>query len=570
MSAIRPLPLGTGRLGDGDLLARRGAGAGRRAQSPGTPASPPMSPMSPMSPQTPHEKYPLRPLAHCAPPAAVPAEAEKHTPGRMEWAAMDAFEFGEPASPTCQMRISQCAPKLGTAMRAPKDPRDQVTEHVMPRFIALVTQLTRLTGDADASRRGDLLPHLSVSDVVRQVVKRVNWFSDTGAAKTGTFKHGAWPKFCELMSTIFGGRLGRDVRQNALTDVLGCVFDVELMPDVVPVPAPEVTAVRDSIYAHSCPTACISALLSMMRHQHTESAHLNDENSVGMVVQGIERLCRRVSDFRDGDPTAVIREIQKFCEYPDQNGVDLWTRLEKSGFSAADPPRGARPSPLGCVRCLAHSIQDVYGPASTSTPLALGDPRVAGLFQSGYDRKHCDAIRRTPPAPRAEQRHSLAAAPLPVQCGPAAQPKAIQRPLQNSAASQPAPSCTAAAAPSLWRPLPSPQTRFPPRHTPRVSEPPRLTHATPAYSHAAPPVARRPLSPAGITAGAPIRPIASPIASPTHAPEYICSPLHNDWDKRPAQQRMEWYDKQASVQRRLPVAPPPRPLPQQQWLSQSA
>eukprot|EP01062_Namystynia_karyoxenos_P067982 TRINITY_DN6213_c0_g1_i1.p1 TRINITY_DN6213_c0_g1~~TRINITY_DN6213_c0_g1_i1.p1 ORF type:complete len:703 (+),score=146.15 TRINITY_DN6213_c0_g1_i1:149-2257(+) len=553
---------------------RRGAGAApRRAQSPDMGTSGPLSP--PLSPlQGSQGKYPLLPLPHgsCAPPAAValsPSQSgERHTPGRFEWEAMEAFEFGEPPSPTSRVRISSCAPALGTVMRAPKDPADQLTERVLPRFRELVTQLIKLTGDSHASRHGDLLPHLSISEVVRQVVKRINWFSDTGAARTPDFRP-VWQGFCSLMGTIFGGgRFGRDVKQGALTDLLGCVFDVELMPDAVPVAAADVARTRSAVLGHSEPTACICSLLSMLRHQHTESAHLNDTRSVGMVVSALLQCCRRAGEV--GDPTQLVKEMQRFCDYPDPvTGIDLWTRLCNDGYSLGDPPLGPRPSPLGALRALARSLsgacpQHLLATAINVQEAGSRSPRMAQLFadegcgslghrsssgSAGVSLGSPDSTRARQPLQRPAE-GSVSTGSLQWRAQPS-------QPLQYVHAGQ-LPSCI--AAPGLQR-----GHSASPQHD--TGPPPAATYVSPSLC-------------SGLGVLSPVSTASSPGSAGRSDPaaHSALSPQQSssDWSSQraKAQQRLDWYDAQAAIQRRAVCAPqlrhaPPPSLSQPQYQHQS-
>eukprot|EP00756_Hemistasia_phaeocysticola_P062307 Hpha_TRINITY_DN5737_c0_g1::TRINITY_DN5737_c0_g1_i1::g.147479::m.147479 len=591
--------------------SRRGAGAARSVQPPGShlPLSPPTSPLSPQTP----EKLPLRPFQSHFTPPALQVETHKHVPGRFEWAVMDAFQFGDPPSPSSQARTTKSPPPLGTVMRAPKDPTDQNTEKVLPRFHALIVQLVRLTGDTDPSRRGDLLPHLSVSDVVRQVVKRLNWFSDTGAAKQSTFKP-VWSCFCDLIRNVFCGRLGKDVRQTALTDLLGCVFDIELMPEVVPVDLGELGLVRDRIYGYSCATACVSALLSMMRHQHTESAHLNDSRSVGVVVTGIVALARRVGDARDGDPFPVLKELQRFCDYPDPtHGVDLFTRLSREGFCVSDSPAGPRPSPLGAARALAAAVQETWGKevvaAAIASLAAGGRPsRLALLFNTPIPPNNplFPAAKSTPITPPKTLQSSFETRRTPhlhrVAEPPPSSPSLRSPPAKAHHRTYHGQSEYPAPAPKTWRPATTPPASAPPSNTSaRVAARPQPRQPIPTDSSAALGFGGHERCERDWASSRGVQTFTShvyqphsmcrPEAGPTHTPRGYSqhpqqgygSQAHCDTNTSCRTQEMDWYEKQSVVQRRVPLTLGSRggsqyspayrrdlSSAQMQWISQTA
>lgn len=314
--------------------------------------------------------------SYVVPPAAVPlGQAEKRLPGKAEWIAMETFTFAEPPSPTSRANAAT-APPVGTATRAPRDPANEVPRAILSRFGSLVKNMVKLAADASEQRRGDLLPCLPISDVVKQIARRVNFFSDSGAARDAQFQE-VWQDIIKVLCGIFGPRLGRGVRQSAITDILGCIYDVELMHDAVPVPVEGVRQVTNAVYQYCDPPAAMAALCSVLRHQHTESAHLNDARSVGMVVDGIQRVSRRAGEIPQRDCVPMLYEIQKFCSGGDGHDTSLYESLVKRGVSLTDEPmtslpvtgRGPMPSPLAAMRVAGCNIRDACGAEFTNNAL---------------------------------------------------------------------------------------------------------------------------------------------------------------------------------------------------------
>lgn len=211
-----------------------------------------------------------------------------------------------------------------------------------------------LSQNAAAERRGDLLPCLPLHEGVKQIARRINFLSDSGAGKSTEFLD-LWPDIAKVLTTIFGPRLGRGVRQSGLTDILGCLYDVEIMRNQMPVPLDSIHEVVAAVYKYCDPPAAFSALVSMLRYQHTNSAHMNDEKSVGMVVDGIIRVSKRANEMPQRDCAPMLYEIQRWCNIGD-DGIDVYLKLQQCGQSITD-----KSGVLPALCSAAHNIQLVCG-----------------------------------------------------------------------------------------------------------------------------------------------------------------------------------------------------------------
>eukprot|EP01064_Diplonema_japonicum_P020402 TRINITY_DN2974_c0_g4_i1.p1 TRINITY_DN2974_c0_g4~~TRINITY_DN2974_c0_g4_i1.p1 ORF type:complete len:448 (+),score=93.43 TRINITY_DN2974_c0_g4_i1:93-1436(+) len=306
-----------------------------------------------VSPGTPKMGTPKKPITSptsvrspvCSPPAVgtsygtpTSSPVTSTTPGQTDWRAVEAFTFGDPPSPTSRSDICLNAPPLGRPVRTPKEVNPS-PEAVMKRFLRLVDRIIRV---APEKEKADLLPHLSVSDVIKQVVRRMNEFTDTGAARAVNDYRPVYSAYQRLIVEVFTNKaLAREVRASAMVDLIGSIFDTLLAPEYCKpwVSVQEILGLKKVVLRGANPAASFTGLLLMMRQQ---CAHAGDEKALQMCIQELMPISQKAARLYASDIQILLKETYRFCDSHSSH----WSAM-CSKWTLGDDP--LQPSPLGAI-----------------------------------------------------------------------------------------------------------------------------------------------------------------------------------------------------------------------------
>eukprot|EP00754_Rhynchopus_humris_P037891 Rhum_TRINITY_DN2056_c0_g1::Rhum_TRINITY_DN2056_c0_g1_i1::g.5670::m.5670 len=381
---------------------------------------------------SPLQRFPT-PVAPPTPPAAAAAPQTAAE-------CMQCFAFGDPPSPT-SARAMQEAPPVGKPSRPA--PRTDHPEEAMARFAGLAARLSTIVASKEPG--ADLLPHLSASEVVKQLVRRMNGFTDSGSAREAADYRGVYAVFQRLVDVIFK-KMGGTIRSSALVDLLGCVFDMQLAHDYCKawVSLRELRHVADVVRSSADPAALFSALLLMIRQQ---CAQINpatgggvDKTALSLCIGELLSATKVAAKQNARDPAGLLKDLYRFTDAHDSH----WSVMKRF-YSLADDPEA--PSPLGAVYFVVVHIVAYAGLAEVRAALGrLEVPQGSRLGQI-VDQAYRNLLKEK------ERRTQAKAAAAAVASAPAAAAAAGAAPVgqQQQQQQQPAaaPAGTTATATSL-------------------------------------------------------------------------------------------------------------------------
>ena len=258
---------------------------------------------------------------------------------------MGAFSFGDPPSPTSSQAIRSFGPPLGKQVKPTTQDREEAPESIMKRFTTLVNELAVVTEKKQPG--SDLLPHLSASEIVKQLVRRINGFTDSGGAKQVEDYRPVFASFMRLLEVLFT-RMGKTVRSSALVDLLGCLFDMLLAFDYCRswVSRCEIRTLMESIKEKADVNNVFSSLLLMVRQQCSQISPSTgeglDKDALGLCIAEMLPVAKTAAKRGSKDIAALLKEVYRFTDSHDSH----WSAM-KLKYSLSDPPHN--PSPLGMV-----------------------------------------------------------------------------------------------------------------------------------------------------------------------------------------------------------------------------
>ena len=376
----------------------------KKVKSPPMPCSP-LSPLSPYSPGT--EKYQRKQLpttsvmpiapprmptlaqsaqnlqANYGSPVPVPANvplavptSRYQKPVMTTYEAMEAFTFGEPSSPRSRM-AEKSGPPVGQPVHTPK--LKESNEEVISRFLNLMKTLL-LTASRSQT---ELLPHLSPTEIVKSLVRRVNGFTDSGAARSTPSYKIVFDTLVQLLNTIFTTKLGKDVRASALVELLGSVFDMKLAPDYCEpwVSVSELKELNNTIIRGSDPLAGFSALLLMLRQQCCLPSI--DKEAIRLCISDLIPMSVAAARQTISDPTLMLKELYRFTDAHETHWASMASR-----YSLSDHPE--KPSPLGTLSYIIKGLVEIqHGSRLRQSMHEVGIPETARLYMlvDKIDRK---------------------------------------------------------------------------------------------------------------------------------------------------------------------------------------
>eukprot|EP01060_Flectonema_neradi_P025084 TRINITY_DN3391_c0_g1_i1.p1 TRINITY_DN3391_c0_g1~~TRINITY_DN3391_c0_g1_i1.p1 ORF type:complete len:440 (+),score=73.65 TRINITY_DN3391_c0_g1_i1:53-1372(+) len=394
----------------------------KKVRSPPMPCTP-LSPMSPYSPGT--EKYqrkqlltdvsPIPPprmptvatakLPQYMPPAPVsasqpvvsePTHVHQRPRTMTTYQAMEAFSFGEPPSPRSKI-AEKSAPPVGQPIHTPKV--KESSEDVISRFLNMMRTLVNTASRSQT----ELLPHLSPTEIVKSLVRRVNEFTDSGAARgTPNYKI-VFDTFVQLLSIIFTTRLGKDVRASALVELLGSIFDMKLAPDYCShwVSGSELKNLNNLIIRGADPLAGFSALLLMLRQQCCLPSI--DKEAIRLCINDLIPMSSAAARQTVSDPTLMLKELYRFTDAHETHWASMSSR-----YSLSDHPD--TPSPLGTLSYVIKTLLDIQKGSRVRHGLReVGIPETARLYLlvDKIDRRMREKERETREQPQQKRAPGL-------------------------------------------------------------------------------------------------------------------------------------------------------------------
>eukprot|EP00659_Diplonema_papillatum_P013071 gene13071-20161_t len=361
--------------------AAAGHGFSKAGRSYGIPApsSTPTRTPPPPAPQTKTAIVPppclpppcLPPYAEGKPAAGYPLQDEPTTspvtscaPGQTDWGTLSSFSFGAPPSPRSSVAIATNAPRLGVPVRSPED--ESTDEEVMNRFVCMANRIAKVT---PAKQADDILPHVSASDVVRQIVRRVNGFTDTGAARRVESYRTVYSSFERAICTIFKSPVGKLVRASALVDLMGCLFDMLLAPEYCKpwVSVAELQELKRTIVAGCDSSAAFAALVLMLRQQCAQVHNVQsvDQTAVSICIKELLPVATQAAREHAADIHIVLKELYRFTDSHDSH----WAAMKRL-YSLSDDPLYPAPSPLGAVSRIVSTLHNIVGHQSLMQAIA--------------------------------------------------------------------------------------------------------------------------------------------------------------------------------------------------------
>ena len=385
---------------------------------------------------SPLQRFPTPAAAPPTPPAAASA-APQTAAERMQ-----CFAFGDPPSPT-SARAMQEAPPVGKPSRPAG--RTDHPEEAMARFAGLAARLSTIVASKEPG--ADLLPHLSASEVVKQLVRRMNGFTDSGSAREAADYRGVYAVFQRLVDVIFQ-KMGGTIRSSALVDLLGCLFDMQLAHDYCKawVSLRELRNVADVVRTSADPAALFSALLLMIRQQ---CAQINpatggglDKTALSLCIGELLAATKVAAKQNARDPAGLLKDLYRFTDAHDSH----WSVMKRF-YSLADDPEA--PSPLGAIYFVVVHIVAYAGLAEVRASLGrLEVPqgsRLGQIVDQAYRNLLKEKERRTQAKAAAA---AVASAPAAAAASAGAAAPAAQQQQQSPAAAA-APAGTTPTALSL-------------------------------------------------------------------------------------------------------------------------
>ncbi|KAJ9454263.1 hypothetical protein DIPPA_34386 [Diplonema papillatum] len=313
----------------------------------------------------------LPPYAEGKPAAGYPLQDEPTTspvtscaPGQTDWGTLSSFSFGAPPSPRSSVAIATNAPRLGVPVRSPED--ESTDEEVMNRFVCMANRIAKVT---PAKQADDILPHVSASDVVRQIVRRVNGFTDTGAARRVESYRTVYSSFERAICTIFKSPVGKLVRASALVDLMGCLFDMLLAPEYCKpwVSVAELQELKRTIVAGCDSSAAFAALVLMLRQQCAQVHNVQsvDQTAVSICIKELLPVATQAAREHAADIHIVLKELYRFTDSHDSH----WAAMKRL-YSLSDDPLYPAPSPLGAVSRIVSTLHNIVGHQSLMQAIA--------------------------------------------------------------------------------------------------------------------------------------------------------------------------------------------------------